>query len=105
LYLRKQCGRNGKERFTIKRHNGTQVFEVAKVEVVKAVSKDTLDLNWDATPSKYNVYLTVDVLMALFVYPEKGTRSDVPLRICAEAERGNKGMVFHERFCSGRIQR
>jgi hypothetical protein len=101
LYLRKQRNRNGGGKYTIRRHDDRHELDVVNVEVISAVSRDEIVLGRGVAPEIYNVSLTVDVLMHLFFYPKKKARPELPLRICAEAQRGNKRVEFHEKFGVG----
>jgi hypothetical protein len=94
LYLRR--GRNRK--YSLKRNDRTPAVEVLRVEPAQSSCEDDIDLDWGGTPSSWNVYLTMDVVMRLFEYPEKKGPREVPLKLCPRAAKGLKRMEFREKL-------
>jgi hypothetical protein len=88
LYVYK--GKRG--RYEIRRSGYTTAYQVVDFRPrTPDLSNSDIDLGWDRPPKLYDVFLTGDVLMKLFLYPEQRARQAVPLKICTWAQ-GDKGM-------------
>ncbi|KAI4679692.1 uncharacterized protein J4E84_008214 [Alternaria hordeiaustralica] len=73
--------------YEIKREGDTTAYEVVNFQPGTPNSPSTdIELGWGSSPELYDVFLTGDVLMKLFMYPEQKLRKAVPLSVCIRAQ-------------------
>jgi hypothetical protein len=86
LYVHK--GKRGG--YEITRSGSTTAYEAIDFRPRNPGSPNSdIDLGWGSSPGLYDVFLTGDVLMKLFRYPEQRARQAVPLVICTRAQGDN----------------
>ena len=73
-------------RYEIRRSGDSTRYEAVRFQPRNPGSKDDINLGWGSIPGLYDIYLTGDVLMKLFLYPEQKARQAVPLQICYRAQ-------------------
>ncbi|KAG9189253.1 hypothetical protein G6011_06121 [Alternaria panax] len=78
--------------YEIKRSGDSTKYEVIHFQSRNPGSKDDFDLGWGGIPCLYDIYLTGDVLIKLFLYPDQKVRQAVPMRICFGAQNGDANM-------------
>ncbi|KAI1669329.1 hypothetical protein L13192_06788 [Pyrenophora tritici-repentis] len=94
LFVKKH--RTGK--YSIRRSDDPKSHEVLHFQPTK-MEKDTDDdmlLGMGAPPGWYDIFLTGDVLIKLFVIRKPSLRVEVPLRICNKASSGVREIEFCE---------
>jgi hypothetical protein len=89
LYVHK--GKRGK--YEITRSGSTTAYQLVDFRPRNPGRRDSdIDLGWGSLPGLYDVFLTGDVLMKLFLYPEQRARQAVPLNICVGAQHNDAFM-------------
>jgi len=80
--------------YEISRKGDTTSYEVVHFQPGNPGSRDDIDLGWGSMPGLYDAYLTGDVLMKLFLYPERSVRQTLPMEICRRAQGHSANMEF-----------
>lgn len=74
-------------KYKIKLEDDTTAYELVHFQTETPSSPGTdIDPGWGSSPMLYDVFLTGDILMKLFMYPEQKVRKAVPLEICTRAQ-------------------
>lgn len=88
--------KNKRGKYEVKRWGDTTGYDVVHFQPGNpGTSKDDINLGWGSSPDLYDVFLTGDVLMKLFLYPDERVRQAVPLQICSGAQSGVTSMELH----------
>ena len=92
LFVKKH--RTGK--YSIRRSDDPTSYEVLHFQPAKMDADDGLLPSLSALPEMWDIFLTGDVLMKLFIIREQKARVKLPLRICKLASSGIKRVEFCE---------
>lgn len=88
--------KNKREKYVAERWGDTTSYEVVQFRPGNpGTSKDDIDLGWGSSPDLYDIFITGDVLMKLFLYPDERVRKAVPLQICSWAQEGVTNMELY----------
>jgi len=82
-------------KYEVRRSGDAHGHEVLLFQPGDPISpEDCINLGWGSLPLLYNIHLTGDVALKLFLYPEQKVRQAVPLRICGSARYGSTNLEF-----------
>ncbi|KAI1511534.1 hypothetical protein Ptr86124_009178 [Pyrenophora tritici-repentis] len=82
--------------YSIRRSDDPTSYEVLHFQPAKMEDEDELFLGFKALPDMWDIFLTGDVLIKLFVMPDRKVRERNPLRICDLAGSETKKVEFCE---------
>ncbi|KNG48277.1 hypothetical protein DDE82_005396 [Stemphylium lycopersici] len=75
-----------KGKYTVRRNDHPTAFDVVHFGPAKISGKKDIDAGWNTMmPNVYDVFITGDVMMKLFRYPEDKIKRSLPLNICTAA--------------------